>query len=248
MPQLSSHFPAIPAPVAVPLTQLPLATCPYNRSRVSQIRAMLAGRMDASIYHDFMDAGFRRSGRMIYQPICPRCRRCVQIRVPVDRFVMSKSQRRVIRRNADLTVTAAAPSSTDEKHQLYRRYLEGRHTGEQDASREGMEAFLYDSPIDTVEFEYRLPGGQLIAVGICDLSERSLSSVYYYFAPDHARRSLGNFGVLQEIAFCRAHSLPHLYLGYWVEDAESMRYKASFKPFELLGTDGEWRAGGDAGE
>jgi len=205
---------------------------------------MSAARMDGKIYHDFMNAGFRRSGRMIYQPICAGCRRCTPIRVPVDGFVMSKSQRRVARRNGDLGVSISQPHLTDEKFHLYRAYLADRHDGNQDATHDGFAAFLYDSPVDSLEFEYRLPGGKLVAVGICDVCDRSLSSVYFYFDPTQSPRGLGNFGVLQEIGFCREHGIPHLYLGYWVGDAPAMSYKTSFRPCELLGTDGLWRAVG----
>jgi len=223
------------------LTVLPAGACAYNSSRIAQLRALAAGRMDPSIYHGFMDAGFRRSGRMIYQPVCAKCRRCVPIRIPVEQFELSKSQRRVVRRNADLRVSVSSPSLTDEKYLLYKRYLDSRHDGEQDASREGLEQFLYESPVETAEFEYRTPNGHLMAVGICDLSQQSLSSVYFYFDPDQPRRSLGHFGVLQEIEFCRVHAIPHVYLGYWVVDAASMSYKIAYKPCELLWSDGIWR-------
>jgi arginine-tRNA-protein transferase len=188
-----------------------------------------------------MDAGFRRSGRMLYQPVCRACRDCVAIRVPVARFAAGRSQRRCWRRNLDLSVTVGRPSPTPEKHDLYARYLDARHDGQQDASPEGLEAFLYDSPVETLEFEYRDPRGALRAVGICDASERSLSSVYFYFDPAEARRGLGTFGVLQEIAFCRSVGIGHYYLGFWVAGTATMDYKAQFRPAEVLGTDGLWR-------
>jgi arginyl-tRNA--protein-N-Asp/Glu arginylyltransferase len=49
-----------------------------------------------------------------------------------------------------------------------------------------------------------------------------------------------------EIAFAARANIPHYYLGYWVRDCASMRYKADFRPFELLGPDGVWRAALDA--
>jgi len=62
----------------------------------------------ADTYHAFMDAAFRRSGRLIYQPICAGCRACTPIRVPVAAFEPTKSQRRVMRKNADLVIDVAA--------------------------------------------------------------------------------------------------------------------------------------------
>ncbi len=78
--------PPLPPPRAVRLTTLAPHPCSYLPDRVTTLRAFASGRLDPGGYHDFMDAGFRRSGRMVYQPVCDGCRRCVPIRVPVERF------------------------------------------------------------------------------------------------------------------------------------------------------------------
>jgi arginine-tRNA-protein transferase len=87
--------------------------------------------------------------------------------------------------------------------------------------------------------------GKLLAVGICDVSRRALSSVYFYFDPAEYKRSLGTFGALREIAFAHDAGIPYYYLGYFIEPCRSMRYKAEFRPFELLHADGQWRVGVD---
>lgn len=240
--QAFSYHPAIPPPVDVPLTVLPPQPCPYFDDRVARLRAIQAFRIDPEVYHQFMDAGFRRSGRMLYQPVCAGCRDCRQIRVPTVSFQPTKSQRRCWRRNADLHVGVARPRPTRDKYDLYRRYLAGRHDGKQEDSRAAFEAFLYESPTLTVEFEYRLPGdGKLVAVGICDESARSLSSVYFYFDPVESRRGLGTFGVMREIGYAREQGIPYYYLGYWVRGSATMGYKANFGPGELLDGDGAFR-------
>jgi hypothetical protein len=35
-------------------------------------------------------------------------------------------------------------------------------------------------------------------------------------------------------------------MGYWVRDCAAMNYKSDFRPCELLGPDGVWRAPADA--
>jgi len=244
LPQFS-HYPALPPPVTIRLTTLAEHECPYLPDRLARSRAFLADRMPGEVYHRFMDAGFRRSGRLFYQPACGGCRSCVPVRVPVAAFRTDKSQRRCARRNADLAVSASEPKATEEKHELYSRYLRGWHGRDAD-DFEGFVAFLYDSPVETVEFEYRDGGGTLLAVGICDVCEQSLSSVYFYFDPAHAGRGLGTFGALQEIGAATRLGIPYYYLGYWIRDCRQMRYKTSFRPCELLGTDGIWRPAGEA--
>src|SRR5450432_1765198 len=237
--QQFSHYPALPAPVKLPLQVLPEHPCVYLPGRVARMRGFAVGKMPGEMYHAFMDAGFRRSGRLVYQPICAGCRECVPIRLAVNEFQPSKSQRRCARKNADLSVEIGAPVATDEKFELYCRYLRDRHGGEIEG-REAFERFLYESPVQTVEFIYRSGGGKLVAVGICDVCDQSVSSVYFYFDPTESRRGLGTYGVLREVDYTRLRNIPHYYLGYWVRRCRSMQYKAEIGVGELLRDDGVW--------
>jgi arginine-tRNA-protein transferase len=159
----------------------------------------------------------------------------------VEHFSPSKSQRRRLRKNADLSIHIDSPHISDEKFALYCRYLQQWH-GDGEQSREAFEQFLYDSPLRTIEFEYRDRRGELLAVGICDVCPQALSSVYFYFEPSRAARGLGTYGVLREIEYARSLGIPHYYLGYWVSGCGAMQYKANFAAAELLATDGRWEA------
>jgi arginine-tRNA-protein transferase len=211
-------------------------------------RGFMVGEAPGSVYHRFMDAGFRRSGKLMYQPVCRGCRMCVPLRVPVQSFLPSKSQRRCVGGNRDLTIEVGPPEPTAEKFELYGRYTAEWHgkpsadEGEDAESRwETFVSFLYDSPVDTLEFRYRDAAGRLLAVGICDICSESLSSVYFYFDPAEARRGLGTFGAVYEIEFARAKGIAHYYLGFWIAGCGAMKYKANFRPCEILHPDGAWR-------
>ena len=233
-------YPAWKPPISLPLVTTPEHPCGYFPDRPSKTRAFWAQQLSGEQYHNLMDAGFRRSGRVVYQPVCRGCRACLPIRVCVGEFMTSKSQRRVWRRNRDLQITSAPPALNEEKHKLYRRYHEQWH-GEEALLPDELERFLYDSPLDTLEYCYRDPNGKLLAVGICDLGDNWLSSVYFYFDPDHAKRSLGTYGALREIAEGVQRGMRYYYLGYWVKGCGSMEYKAAFRPHEILEPDGIWR-------
>ncbi len=236
-----SAYPALPPPAGVRLVTMQEHACAYLPDRLTENRAFVAQALSGESYHDLMDAGFRRSGRLFYQPICRGCRACVPIRVPADRFIASKSQRRCARRNEDLVVSVSRAHPTDEKFDLYRRYAARRHGDLHANDPEAFCSFLYDSPVDTLEFGYRDQSGRLLAVGICDVCTRSLSSVYFYFDPLESRRGLGTFGVLKEIEYAKRVAIAHYYLGYWVAEARTMAYKTNFEPCELLHPDGVWR-------
>jgi arginine-tRNA-protein transferase len=205
------------------------------------MRAFMCNEIDPELYHDLMDAGFRRSGRLIYQPICAGCRECQPIRVPVDRFTPSKSQRRAWKRNQDVKVSIESPIPTQEKFDLYSRYVRDWHSRPEEAEPGAFASFLYDSPVETIEITYRDASNQLLGVGICDVCSRSLSSVYFYFDPAQASRGLGTFSSLWEIEFARRRAIAYYYLGYWVGGCETMHYKCTFRPHEILHPDGVWR-------
>ncbi len=244
-PQNFSHWPSWPLPIhGLDIAISAKHPCGYLPGRLSTFRWFDASErgVSAEEYQRLMDSGLRRSGTMIYQPMCTGCRACIPLRVPLHSFVPTKSQRRALRKNADIIVTTGSPKPTREKWELYQHYLMEWHhkpAGEEDIA--SFLSFLYMSPVETVEFEYRTAGGKLLGVGLCDLCPASLSSVYFYFDPREAQRSLGTFSALYEIQWAREHGLKHWYAGYWVKGCASMEYKARFRPCEVLGTDGVWR-------
>ncbi len=236
-----SNYPSHPPPVNVRMVVSPEHDCSYFPDRQAISRAFWASAMEGEIYHRFMDAGFRRSGKVIYQPICTACRRCIPIRVSIARFMPNKSQRRCWRKNQDLKVSLDAPTPTEEKYELYNRYRRHWHQSSETHDWNAFTSFLYDSPVETLEFCYRDASGQLLGVGICDVCPQSLSTVYFYFDPQARQRGLGTFSALWEIDWGRRAGIPYYYLGYWVRGCGAMEYKATFRPCELLGTDGVWR-------
>jgi arginine-tRNA-protein transferase len=240
-PQKFSHYPTWPAPLKVRLAVCESHPCSYLPKRSAQMRAIHVQQMPPLTYHAFMDTGFRRSGKLVYQPACPGCRACEPMRIAVDCFSPDKSQRRCWRRNADLHVTIGPAVPTADKFELYRRYLRDWHQRSEETTPEDFVSFLYDSPVDTIEFCYRDSAGSLLAVGICDRCAVSLSSVYFYFDPAQSRRSLGTYGVLRELNYAQSEGIGLYYLGYFIAGCDTMKYKSSFGPGELLGTDGVWR-------
>lgn len=213
--------------------------CSYLPDRQSRSEGFTIAQLHPETYHDLMDMGFRRSGRVVYRPRCESCNACVPMRIHVDSFEPTKSQLRALRRNIDVTMHIGRPSFTDEKVALYQRYLRHQHPDSpQSADGEGLREFLYESIVQTLEVEYRLHD-RLLAVSILDRCSRSLSSVYHFFDPAEARRSLGVYSILREIDFAKQEYIPHYYLGYWIKGCATMQYKANYGPHELM-INGQW--------
>ena len=56
----------------------------------------------ASVNDSLTQGGFRRSQNIAYRPACERCSACVSARIPANDYVFSRSERRVLARNATL--------------------------------------------------------------------------------------------------------------------------------------------------
>jgi leucyl-tRNA---protein transferase len=213
--------------------------CPYLSGRNARNLIVVPSPMVPGVYHSLMDLNFRRLGAVFYRPACPGCEECRSIRVPVADFHVSRAQRRCLRRNADVTVSVAPPAPSEEKRQLYKRYLEQRHDGQMDGSPSEFYGFLYSSTVQTLEVCYRAED-RLLGVGVVDIEPEAMSAVYCYFDPEPRERSLGVFNVLWLLAECRRRGIPHLYLGYYVSGSQKMSYKSRYRPYELLAADGGW--------
>ncbi len=217
--------------------------CSYlaNQSARSQVAAP-SGLVDTVVYSDLMRMGFRRSGLHVYRPHCDHCRACTPVRMVVDGFQANRAQRRSQARNADLEARLK-PLVYDEAHyRLYRRYQAARHAGggmDQD-DRDQYRGFLLQSRVDSALIEYRL-NGEVVMVALVDRLLDGLSAVYTFYEPGLERRSLGVYGVLEQIRLARELGLPYLYLGYWIADCRKMAYKRAYRPLEML-LRGRWQA------
>ena len=224
---------------------LPLEDCGHPCGYLDGLEAAnelwVVDELHPETYHDLMDLGYRRSGHLIYRPKCAECSLCVPLRVPVQNFPLGKSFRRTLRRNSDLHLRVQYPLASELKFDLFQRWKRAQHGNEAEADDIGdFVDFLYESAVETLEIEYRLPDGdRLVAVSLVDVCTRSISSVFHYFDPDFASRGLGTLSALREIELCQRRNIPYYYLGYWVAGAPSMDYKTRFHPYELL-QDGRW--------
>ncbi|MBA4803212.1 MAG: arginyltransferase [Brevundimonas sp.] len=219
-----------------------VAPCPYLPGQTERkVFANLPFSDGAHVNDELTQAGFRRSQNIAYRPACESCDACVSVRIPVGGFAFSRSQRRVLARNGDLTRDMVEAEATTEQFDLLRRYLLARHPG---GGMSGMGwldyvAMVEDTAVRTHLIEYRLPSsdggpGDLVGVCLTDLLSDGLSMVYSFFDPALEARSPGRFAILDHVRQAQAVGLPYLYLGYWVRGSEKMDYKAGFRPMEQL--------------
>ncbi|XP_043712035.1 arginyl-tRNA--protein transferase 2-like [Telopea speciosissima] len=142
-----------------------------------------------------------------------------------------------------------------EEYDLYRRYQIKVHKDSPDQVTESSyRRFLVDTPLIFVPpsgdgtvppcgfgsfHQQYVIDGRLVAVGVVDILPRCLSSKYLFWDPDLAFLSLGKYSALQEIGWVKENqvhcpSLQYYYLGYYIHSCSKMRYKAGYRPAELL--------------
>ncbi len=218
--------------------QMPPGDCSYLPDETASLEYRVLAHITGEAFQGMLERGWRRHGRNFFRPGCPSCRKCQSLRVDVNAFRPTKSQRRALNKNRDVRLEVARPDVTDDHVRLYNDWHADMHVrsgwrNDQIDAQTYAEAFLAGEWDFAREFRY-YRGDRLIGVGLVDALPDALSSVYFYHDPDWRPDSPGTFTVLQEIEHARQTGRRFLYLGYWIAECQSMAYKARFAPHEVL--------------
>ncbi len=182
--------------------------------------------------------GWRRFGKYFFHPICNGCNECKSIRINVNEYKYTKSQRKAIRRNSDTQIIIQKPTLTKAHINLYNKYH--KHKEQKDSwkfrtisQREYQENFV-DGANDFGKEVLYIKDEKLIGVDLIDILEDGISSIYFYYDPDYDRLSLGVYSLLYQINLAKTLEVDWIYLGYWVEGCKAFAYKPKFQPQEIL--------------
>lgn len=230
----------------------PQEQCEYLPGQVSQLEYVQSASLTKAQYRRLLDENWRRFGLMLFRPQCGSCDRCSQLRIDVEQFTPSRSQHRVWRRNfrpksgseETLRIEVVEPTLSASHLDLYSRYHRDRSSKRGWSNSVPISPFQYAQsfliqPFATQEWQYRL-GDKLVGVSHIDVLEDAFSAIYFFSDPALEKRSLGVLNILALISEAKKRSIKYLYLGYFVEGSQSMSYKASYQPSEVL-VRGSWQ-------
>ncbi len=160
------------------------------------------------------------------------------LRVDLQKFSLTKSQRRVLRRNADLRCEFQPAALTEEARAMFHRH-KGRF---KDNVPDELDTFLSPSPatVPCECLECRVyAGSELIALSFLDIGADGTSAVYGLFEPAHAERGLGTYTMLKEIELSQQRGCRYYYPGYASRQPSAYDYKKRLPALETL----DWHTG-----
>jgi len=202
--------------------------------------------VDHNIYSELINQGFRRSGKYTYRPHCEHCNKCIPVRIVLDQFTPTRSQKRAYKQHGDLVATVIPLGFHQDHFELYSSYQALRHSPDNafeqksDADEEDQyKQFLCQSNVNSQMVEFRDQNNQLKIVSVIDQIDEGYSAVYTFFNALEQKSSFGTYAIMWLIEWTKQHNFPYVYLGYWIAESKKMTYKEKFNLQEKF-IDGEW--------
>jgi len=212
--------------------------CSYLENKKVRMNYKYVTKSNSVFNSAVIQRGWRRFGNYYFYPICNGCNECKSLRIDVENFKASKSQRKAFNRNKDTKIIVQKPSVTKEHIELYNKYHQWKAkkdgwSSKEINSPEYFENFVQGAHDFGKEVLY-IRDNKLIAVDLIDIVEDGISAIYFFYDPDYSRYSLGVYSLLKQIEFAKILNKRWIYLGYWVDGCKAFEYKTKFTPLEIL--------------
>ncbi|PON11556.1 hypothetical protein C2W62_44190 [Candidatus Entotheonella serta] len=96
--------------------------CPYLPAETASLTYRILVEISALDYENMLSRGWRRFGCEFFRPACLSCAECRSLRLKLQDFAPSRSQRRALKANADIEVVVQSPTVTPAHVALYNAY------------------------------------------------------------------------------------------------------------------------------
>lgn len=212
--------------------------CSYLEDKRSRMAYKYIENASMELNQKLVERGWRRFGNYYSRPQCHQCELCLNLRIDVKNYKFSKSAKRTFRKAEGVSYIIQSPTLSNQHINLYNKYhlhmeqkrgwpyYDLKHQSYYDLYVNGAHNFgkeilyFYDK--------------KLIGVDLIDFLDNGISSIYFYYDPDFEKLSLGRLSIYEQIVLAKEYGLEWIYLGYYVENAKSLKYKADYKPYQIL--------------
>ena len=208
--------------------------CNYSiKPAIDKEECFYPTKTDMENFSYFLEKGYMRYANYFRLKICKDCNLCMPMRIDTSLFKLTKSQKRILKKNKDIRVEIIDSTFiNEEKFNLFKKYHEVRHKNNKKDNYETIMSSRHFGFINSIELNFYLEE-KLIGVSIIDMSKDSFSSNFFYYDPDYMKRSLGIFSIILEIEYAKKLGIKYYYIGWYTPTINNMKYKSQFKPCEV---------------
>ncbi len=165
--------------------------------------------------------------------------RVILLRINLKNFEFSKSQRKNLRKNSDLTVLRRTLHIQPMHEELFERHAR-RFTHNRPHSIYGFFSFFSSiMPCFGIEFDV-YKDDRHIASSFFHVGRKSVAGNYGIFEPEEWQRGLGTFTMLKEIEFAIEQKRSYYYPGFIYDIPSEFDYKLNFNNLEYFDWWGNW--------
>lgn len=162
------------------------------------------------------------------------------LRIFLAAFVISRSQRRILKKNQDLQIIFRPAAISDEKITLFEKHKLRFKNNIPDSLYDFLSAAPAYIPCEAAEVcVYKR--GKLLAASFFDVGAKSISAVYAMFDAEETKRSLGIFTMLLVIDYAIKNGKTFYYPGYAYEGNSFYDYKKRFSALEFFDWNEDWK-------
>lgn len=212
--------------------------CSYLNSKNQTTYYKVIDECSISFCQELIERGYRRFGKMYFRPICSDCNECQSIKIDVENFSFSSSQKRVFKKASNIKSYIQKPTLSKTHLELFEKYhLYMRDKKGWDYTPTCAQTYYSSFVEGHHDFGYEIlyyHEDKLIGVDLIDVLDDGISSIYFYYDPEYSNYSLGRLSLYNQILFAKSNNKKWIYLGYYVKECPSLAYKAHYTPYLTL--------------
>ena len=201
--------------------------------------------LSPAVFDSFLSNGWRLLGQSLVKHNFSVCRgeicRTIPLRIRLDNYEPSKSQRQLLRRNADLRTKRSSIRFSRQKFKLFDLHVPRLQERQPASLASFLNKFSAQLPVKGQEWRVYC-NKDLIACSFFHIGDEAFSGTYCIFDPAYGQYSLGTYTMLLELLLAKELGKKYYYHGYAYNVPSQFDYKLNFNALEAMNWDtGEWK-------